>query len=89
MIISIRGTVTDISGRPLQNIKILAHHEPTGSQFAQFTDQDGVYQFVDIKAGGPYALTAMGEGFPPIAEKGVKLNIGQVYEHNFNLTPEE
>lgn len=86
MSVSIRGTVTDADGNPLCNVKVLALHEPTGSLFAKITDQAGFYQFENIKPGGPYALTATGEGFPPVEEKGLKLRTEEVYEHNFNMT---
>ena len=60
---SIRGTVRDGQGRPLASVRVVAAHEPTGSQFAKITDDNGRFVFEDIKAGGPYALTASGKGF--------------------------
>lgn len=85
MVESISGLVTDESGKPLANVKVLARHEPTGSLFAQFTGEDGRFHFDNVKVGGPYELSASIDGFEPMEERGLKLRTGEDYRQDFQL----
>lgn len=82
--VSIRGTVRDLEGRPLSMVKVVAAHEPTGSLFAKVTGEDGQYLIDNIKAGGPYALSASGEGFLRVEER-LQLKTDQALDHDFTM----
>ena len=81
---SISGTVTDRLGRRLSKIKVVATHEPTGSLFARWTDDQGRYEFQDIKAGGPYAVTAAGDGLETVQHR-LQLKTEEAVECNFMM----
>ena len=81
---SISGTVTDKLGRPLPRIKVVATHEPTGSLFARWTDDQGRFEFQDIKAGGPYAVTAAGEGLET-AQHRLNIKTEEAFECNLMM----
>ena len=81
---SISGTVTDGLGRPISRIKVVATHEPTGSLFARWTDDQGRFAFQDIKAGGPYAVTAEGEGLETVQHR-LQLKTEEAVECNFMM----
>ena len=81
---SIRGIVKDRQGSPLAKVRVVATHEPTGSLFARLTDRDGRYIFDNIKAGGPYAITASGEGFAAVKNRLV-LRTEQALDYDFTM----
>lgn len=81
---SIRGIVKDGEGKPLTRVKVVAAHEPTGSQFAKLTDHEGRFLFDNIKVGGPYAVTASGEGLAT-AHHRLKLKTDQAVDCEFTM----
>jgi len=82
---SISGSVTDLQGNPIANIKVAAFHEPTGSTFGQVTNQDGTYTFETVKVGGPYTLTAGGDGYAPARKTGISIKTDQRHIEDFLL----
>ncbi|MBD3649625.1 MAG: carboxypeptidase regulatory-like domain-containing protein [Pseudomonadales bacterium] len=82
---SISGSVTDSDGRPVANIKVSAFHEPTGSTFGKVTGEDGAYTFDMVKVGGPYTLTAEGDGFSAARKTGISLRTDQSHVEDFMM----
>lgn len=80
---SISGTVTDYRGKPVANIRVSGFHEPTGSTFGKVTGEDGSYVFEMVKAGGPYTLTAEGEGFVPSRKTGINIRTDERHVEDF------
>lgn len=80
---SISGSVTDYQGKPLANIRVSAFHEPTGSTFGKVTGQDGAYVFEMVKAGGPYTLTADGDGYEVARKTGISIRTDQRHVEDF------
>lgn len=80
----IGGTVRDEAGRPLARIRVVAAHEPTGSLLARLTDPEGRFLFDNIRVGGPYALTATGDGFEAVQNR-LQLKTEQAAQHDFVL----
>lgn len=85
MAASIRGTVKNTEGRPIRGVKVVAAHEPTGSQFARLTDNEGQFVFDNIKVGGPYALTASREGLVPVQSR-LQLKTEQAVHYDIRMS---
>src|SRR5215213_893469 len=59
---SITGTVTDPSGAAVSGVKITATNLETGEVRDTVTNDEGIYNLPELKA-GPYKLTVEGQGF--------------------------
>src|SRR5579859_6128423 len=55
---SIRGQVTDESGKPLGGVTITVTHTPTGSRSTTISEADGSYDVPNLRPGGPYTVEA-------------------------------
>ncbi len=82
---AMNGKITDKEGSPLPGATIIAVHTPTGSEFGQVTDADGLFRISNMNVGGPYTVTVTFIGFDPIIRQGVFLDLGQVYRLNLSL----
>lgn len=82
---SISGSVTDSNGKPVANVKVSAFHEPTGSTFGKMTGHDGAYTFEMVKVGGPYTLTAEGDGFTVSRKTGISIKTDQSHVEDFMM----
>lgn len=80
---SITGCVTDYQGKPVSNVRVSAFHEPTGSTFGKVTGSDGTYVFEMVKVGGPYTLTAEGEGYARARKTGISIRTDQRHVEDF------
>ena len=57
------GTVMDEQGAVVPGAAVVAVHEPTGTTYETVTASDGRYQVLNVRAGGPYKITARVSGF--------------------------
>ena len=64
MTATIGGKITGEKGDPIAGIPVYLVHEPTGSKYAESSNDAGMYQFSAIRVGGPYMLIIA----PPDAE---------------------
>jgi len=65
-------------------VKVVAAHEPTGSQFAKVTGDDGQYSIENIRAGGPYALRASRDGLLTV-EQRLQLKTDEARDQDFTM----
>jgi carboxypeptidase family protein/TonB-dependent receptor-like protein len=82
---SMNGKITDKDGAPLPGATILAVHQPTGSEFGNVSDADGLFRIANMNVGGPYTITISFVGFEPIVKQGIYLELGQTYKLNTSL----
>jgi PKD repeat protein len=63
---SVSGTVTDLSGSPIENarVRIYAQSNPTGNQAETTTDADGTYKLDALPIGSDYILLVEAQGYP-------------------------
>ena len=55
---SVRGTITDDMGTPVDGATVLLVNQSTGQRFSGISRADGRYNIENVPVGGPYTLTA-------------------------------
>ena len=82
---SISGTVTDQNGEPLPSATVMAVHEPTGTQYGTTTRNNGKYNMLGLRVGGPYTVTISYVGYETQKKENVYLNLGENQTLNFKM----
>ena len=85
---SINGTVVDQNGSALPGANIIAVNIPSGTQYGTTSRNDGKYNLVGLRTGGPYKVTVSFVGYTTQVEEGFSLALGQNLMINFKL-PEQ
>jgi len=60
---NIRGKVIDDQNLPLLGANIVAVHTPTGTTYGAITNEDGRYNLLNLRVGGPYTVSVSYIGF--------------------------
>ena len=47
------GTVVDDQSEPLLGANVVAVHTPTGTKYGAITNEDGLFQMLNMRVGGP------------------------------------
>jgi hypothetical protein len=82
---SINGVVTDKSGQPLTGATVRAIHEPSGSQYGTSSRDDGRFNIIGLRIGGPYTIKITYVGYTAQEKKGINLELGQNMQINFSI----
>ena len=82
---AVNGTVVDQNGNPLPGANVIAVHQPSGTQFGTTSRNDGKYNLVNLRTGGPYKVTVSFVGYTTQVEEGFNLELGQNLKINFKL----
>ncbi len=85
---TIRGTVTDASGRGVPNAQVSVNSVETGLSLNAATNAEGAYVFPPLRAGG-YAVSVSAAGFTKETRSGVTLDVQQNAVVDFELKPGE
>ena len=80
--------VVDQNGSALPGANIIAVHQPSGTQYGTTSREDGRYNLVGLRVGGPYKVTVSFVGYTSQVEEGFSLELGQNLRIDFKL-PEE
>ncbi len=72
---SLTGSVTNDQGSPVSAASVTVVHEPTGSTYTAVLRPDGSFALRGLRPGGPYTIRANADGFSPIENRGVFLEI--------------
>ena len=83
---AIRGTVTDSTGKPIENVRIEAVHQPSGSRYSTGTRADGGFSIIGMRIGGPYQITASALGFRRETREVPSLTLGITADVRFVLS---
>lgn len=83
---AIRGTVTDSTGKPIENVRIEAVHQPSGTRYSSGTRADGAFAIIGMRIGGPYQITASALGFRKETRELAALTLGVTSDVRFVLT---
>ncbi len=62
---NIRGLVMDDQNLPLFGANIVAVHTPTGTKYGSITNEDGRFNLLNLRVGGPYKVEISYVGFKP------------------------
>jgi hypothetical protein len=82
---SIRGTVKDPSGAAIAGAKVVVTNTGTGISKDTTTANDGSYNFLQLAAPAPYAVSVEETGFRKYQAKNIPLNVDQTYVLDIQL----
>jgi outer membrane receptor for ferrienterochelin and colicin len=82
---TIRGQVEDASGETLPGANVIAVHEPSGTRYGASANRNGQYTLANLRAGGPYTITASFVGYQSVRETDIQLDLGQTLRLDFEL----
>ncbi|TRX43008.1 TonB-dependent receptor [Flavobacterium restrictum] len=85
---SIKGTVKSAAFQSLNGATVLAVHTPTGSKYSSITNQDGRFNILNMKIGGPYKITVTFVGYQSQEFNDVYLELGKATSLEFILQDE-
>ena len=80
----IQGTVTN-GATGFVGVTITAIHQPTGTKYVTTTRNDGRYNLINLKVGGPYLVEVSYVGFKKEQQNDITLLLGQSFKANFKL----
>ena len=69
----------------LAGVSVTAIHQPTGTKYSTTTRNDGRYNLINLKIGGPYLVEVSYVGFKKDQQNDINLLLGQAYKANFKL----
>jgi hypothetical protein len=81
---TILGTVKDTSGGVVAGATVEVQNTETGSSRSVTTGEDGAYRFAGL-AVGHYDVKAAKDGFKPVTQRGLVLNVSQEVVTSFAL----
>ena len=83
---AIRGTVTDSTGKPIENVRIDAVHQPSGTRYSTGTRADGAFTIIGMRIGGPYQIAASALGYRKETREVGSLTLGVTADVRFVLS---
>jgi len=85
---NIRGSVTDDQNAPLLGANVVAIHTPTGTKYGAITNEDGRFNLLNLRVGGPYEVTISYIGFKVQKQNDIFLSLGKTFNLNTALITE-
>ncbi|MEN1785022.1 MAG: carboxypeptidase regulatory-like domain-containing protein, partial [Bacteroidota bacterium] len=85
---NIRGSVADDQGAPLLGANVVAVHTPTGTRYGAITNEEGRFNLLNLRVGGPYEVTISYVGFKDNTRNDVFLSLGKTFNVNAQLVPD-
>src|SRR6266516_3852729 len=82
---AIAGVVSDSSGAPLDEARVLAVHGPSGTAYAAVTRADGRFTIPGMRVGGPYRVTVALVGYRQEVRDQIQLTLGGTADLRFAL----
>ena len=83
----VRGTVTDSTGRPLNDARVSLRHLETNAERTLTTNGAGVYVATLLRV-GLYDIRARALGFREARRDSVPVRLGETVERSFALAPQ-
>ena len=82
---NIKGLILDDLGEPLLGANVVALHTPTGTKYGAATNEDGRFNMLNLRVGGPYVISVTYIGFRDQVVSDVYLSLGQTYNLELKL----
>jgi hypothetical protein len=76
---SIKGTIKTANAETLPGATVLAIHTPTGSKYSSMSNEDGRFNMLNMRVGGPYKVTITFVGFQTQIYNEVYLELGKPF----------
>lgn len=83
---SMTGVINDAGGGGLAGATIVAVHTPSNTQYAASADENGRFNLLNLRVGGPYTITASYIGYQDQRRENVFLALGQTLRLDINLS---
>lgn len=85
---TIRGTVTDAAGKPVDGAQVTIVHQPTGTRTERTSDAAGSFLAQGLRIGGPYQVTVTAPGFERQVINDIATIVGEPFALPITLQPE-
>ena len=85
---NIRGTVVDDQNVPLLGANVVAVHTPTGTRYGAITNEDGRYNLLNLRVGGPYEVSITYVGFRDQVRNDIFLSLGKTFSYDVQMISE-
>ncbi|WP_350285510.1 carboxypeptidase regulatory-like domain-containing protein [uncultured Croceitalea sp.] len=82
---NIRGAVLDDQGIPLLGANVVAVHTPTGTKYGSITNEEGRFNLLNLRVGGPYEVTISFIGFQNDVRNDIFLSLGKTFTYTTNM----
>ncbi|MCM4153316.1 TonB-dependent receptor [Arenibacter sp. N53] len=86
---NIRGVVLDDEDVPLLGANIVAIHTPTGTKYGAITNEDGRFNLLNLRVGGPYEVTISFIGFKTQTDNDIFLTLGKTQNIEVKLMSDD
>jgi hypothetical protein len=85
---SIKGIVKGSANELLPGATVLAVHTPSGTKYSSLSNEDGRFNILNMRIGGPYKITVSFVGYQNQEYNDVYLDLGKVFSLDVDLTSE-
>ncbi|UOG73711.1 carboxypeptidase regulatory-like domain-containing protein [Hymenobacter tibetensis] len=82
---AMKGLVLDSKNQPLPGATVVATHLPTGTKYGTATRDNGQYDLLNMRVGGPYELAISFVGSQTYTDTGIQLALGKTFESKVTL----
>ena len=83
---AMKGLVVDGKGQPLPGASVVATHLPTGTVYGAATRENGQYDLLNMRVGGPYELKISFVGAQTYSATDIQLVLGKTFESRVALS---
>jgi hypothetical protein len=85
---SIKGIVKGSANELLPGATVLAVHTPSGTKYSSLSNEDGRFNILNMRIGGPYKIIVSFVGYQNQEYNDVYLDLGKVFSLDVDLTSE-
>jgi hypothetical protein len=79
------GEIIDQNGNALPGANIIAVHQPSGTQYGTTSREDGKFNIIGLRVGGPYKVTVSYVGFENQIVENIFLTLGVSADLKFTM----
>ena len=83
---AIKGLVLDSKGQPLPGATVVATHLPSGTTYGNATRDNGQFDLLNMRIGGPYEIKVSFVGYDTFVQNNVQLVLGKTFETRITLS---
>lgn len=83
---AIKGLVLDAKGQPLPGATVIATHQPSGTTYGTATRDNGQFDLLNLRVGGPYEVKISFVGYETQVQGNIQLVLGKTFETRLTLT---
>ena len=83
---AVKGLVLDGKGQPLPGATVMATHLPSGTTYGNGTRDNGQFDLLNMRIGGPYEIKVSFVGYETYVQNNVQLVLGKTFETRITLS---